>query len=61
MIELSRRALLKMAAATPLASLFHAAESTIQYHGALDIGMFVKAPWRAVGMDLEHRQRADSD
>src|SRR5687767_13862457 len=53
MIELSRRALLRMAAATPLASLLHPAARVLQYHGALDIGMFVKAPWRAVGMDGE--------
>ena len=50
MIELSRRQLLRMAAAAPLAPLL-ARAGLVQYHGALDIAMFVNAPCRAVGLD----------
>jgi len=53
MIELTRRALLRMAAATPLASLFHAPELALQGSGTLEATMFANAPWRAVGMDGE--------
>ena len=53
MIGLSRRALLKMAAATPLASLFPA---SLQVEGRLDGAMFVKSPWRALGMNGEPLQ-----
>ena len=39
-----------MAAAAPLAPLL-ARAGLVQYHGALDIAMFVNAPCRAVGLD----------
>ena len=56
MIELSRRALLQMAAAAPLASLFHAPELALQGGGTLEATMFANAPWRAIGMDGEALQ-----
>jgi alpha-galactosidase len=54
MIELTRRALLRMAAATPLASFFEQEEIRWVSHGVFDA--FASAPWRAVGMDGEALQ-----
>ena len=53
MRHLTRRELLRITAAVPIAAIGSPSVRAFQYHGPLDIGMFVKAPSRAVGVDGE--------
>ena len=53
MTLVSRRELLRAAAAVPLAAMASRSIAAFQYHGALDVGIFLKAPWQAVGVDGE--------
>ena len=53
MTDFTRRDLLRVAAGVPLMSLVHAPGQAFQYHGPLDLGIFLKAPWHAVGLDGE--------
>ncbi len=51
--QLTRRELLRATAAAPMAALASQPLQGFQDHGGLDIGIFLKAPWQAVGMDGE--------
>ena len=53
MTLVSRRELLRAAAAVPVAAMAPKSIAAFQYHGALHIGIFLKAPWQAVGVDGE--------
>jgi len=53
MTLVSRRELLRAAAVVPVAAMAPRSIAAFQYHGALDLGIFLKAPWQAVGVDGE--------